>query len=396
MVDVLHAVFIRRQAVLLKHHPLRGHLQAPYAALARALVQRGVFRQVADRGVAAASALVAHPLVGHVHLTGSLATCRAVERAARAARPAKRGGACAVTSELGGASPWLVLPAPGGGGGWSAAEIQNAAKHVAVAKKANGGSNCLNAQVVVLPAGWAQREEFVEALCAQLAAQPTAPMYYPGARAARGRALAHYRALGEGRVRVCPGPPLQRRGTGTVAAAEDEAAVVFCGEVGAPGFDGMAAANELFCNAVRAYLLRTAVPWVNEAVFGSLCCSLLAGAAVPNAAIEEVVLALRYGTVSVNAWSVFGYNAMARGAVWGAHEADAAGAGESGRGLLGNVYGLPNPVKTVVRGPPLTKGPMIDGRPPPSVVIDALHVASGASGVLAGTYAVTKLLVVRF
>ena len=39
-------------------------------------------------------------------------------------------------------SPFVVMP-----GAWTAKEIANAARHIAVAKKTNGGSNCLAAQV---------------------------------------------------------------------------------------------------------------------------------------------------------------------------------------------------------------------------------------------------------
>lgn len=59
------------------------------------------------------------------------------------------------------------------------------------AKKINGGSNCLAAQVVVLPGEdkWPQQGEFLRLLNAEVAKQPTARAYYPGARARRDELL---------------------------------------------------------------------------------------------------------------------------------------------------------------------------------------------------------------
>ena len=122
---------------------------------------------------------------------------------------------------------------------------------------------------------------------------------------------------------------------------------------------------------LEAYL-EQAVEWANsEDVCGSLSCSVLSPAAAPPAAVEVCASGLRFGTVAVNTWSVFGYTCMALGATWGAHPSDSAH--RSGRGRLGNAFGIKDVVKTVVRGSPLAKPELDLATPPPTAVFDLLH-----------------------
>ena len=152
LIDVLQRALINKECVMLKHHPLRPWLVKPYAAILEPLIELDVVAQTLDEGVDAAAALVAHRLIGHVHLTGGEATRDAVRRTLDAAGKTD----VAISSELGCVTPWLVA-----GGAWTAKELTRAARNVVAAKKANGGSNCLSPQVLVVSKEWPQREAFL-------------------------------------------------------------------------------------------------------------------------------------------------------------------------------------------------------------------------------------------
>lgn len=67
LVDALERCLVHSECVLLKHHPLRPFLLAPYACVLSPLIEAGVLAQVLDEGVPETVAMVAHPLVSHVH-----------------------------------------------------------------------------------------------------------------------------------------------------------------------------------------------------------------------------------------------------------------------------------------------------------------------------------------
>jgi len=219
VVDVLSRCLQHAEPVLLKLHPLRPWLSPPLLLILAPLIARNIVAVTLDRGVEQASALCTHPLVGHVHLTGSEETATAVRASLdRAGRPH-----VGITSELGCATPWLVSP-----GAWSGEELRHAATLIATAKKGNGGCNCLSAQVVVVARDWPQRGEFLSLLTATIAAQPTVPAYYPGAHKRRAALGALYGA----RASPVVGASLPH----TRLTAEDEVLLLDCGVAGEASF----------------------------------------------------------------------------------------------------------------------------------------------------------------
>mmetsp|Transcript_26702 Transcript_26702/g.63495 ORF Transcript_26702/g.63495 Transcript_26702/m.63495 type:complete len:611 (+) Transcript_26702:167-1999(+) len=412
-VDALNCVFLDGECVLFKHHPLKPHLAAPMQTLFAPLIARGVYRQVVDSGRQAATELCCHPLVRRVHLTGSQATAQAVEAAMKAAKKEKS----VVTSEAGGASPWILTP-----GRYTPVELTHAARLIVTAKKNNGGCNCISAQVVVLAAGWAQKEDFLTALRAELQRQPTCPSWYPNARTRRRKLFQHYAALSPVRAeaartkRVQPGdppPPLEhvlKLGGGAGDSEDDHPCLLFCGQYGTKDYDGTAVQTEAFCPALAivelpggeeagaGYLLDVAVPFVNsDAVFGSLACSVVAPKAVQTEEVEAAVGKLQYGCVGVNTWAVWAFPAMVNGgAIWGAHRTDSEKKGESGRGVCGNAWRLRNPEKTVLRVGPLSTPPAIDhAKPPPGIVMDAIVAGRTSQSFMEGFVRVMRVLLSR-
>ena len=409
LVDALDRCLCFGEAVLIKHHPLRPWLHAPYASVLAPLIARGVVAQVLDTGVAAATALVADPRVGHVHLTGAERTAAAVRATLDAAGKEDVG----VTAELGCSTPWLVVP-----GVYTQKELTHAARLIVVSKKTNGGCNCLAGQGVVLARDWAQKGEFEAALLSELALQPTAPAYYPGSHERCRGIREKYAALGRLVHQPIPAPKLQPGFPGNYTE-DDEPALLRCGTYGVGDTDasegsrwiGDAFAAEAFGPVLAlaevaasdpASFLPTAVELCNSsAVLGSLSCCVVAPATVQadaadNADLEEAVAALRFGTVAVNTWSIFGYGAAGQGGIWGGHPADGPDGARSGCGKVGNLYGLRNVVKQVIRGPPLSTKPPLDlSAPPPALVMDALHTANVSGSAAEAAARIAGLMAIR-
>ena len=340
LIDVLQRALIHKECVVLKHHPLRPWLVKPYAAILEPLIELDVVAQTLDEGVDAAAALVAHRLIGHVHLTGGEATRDAVRRTLDAAGKQD----VAISSELGCVTPWLIA-----GGAWTAKELNRAARNVVAAKKANGGSNCLSPQVLIVAKDWPQREDFLGLVEEELNRQRDELAYYPGARERRDAALVK-----------CGMKPL----------GSESDAVGFVRDVCDEVLDEEVFGPFLAVKEVDGGLLEAA-DFANQKCRGTLSCTVLHPQSLNTMMLVAVVDKLDYGSVAVNVWSAFGYTALARGATWGAHHGDDA----SGSGVIGNHYGVPNVEKSVVRGGPLRKTVDLSAIPP-GVVFDALFEAS--------------------
>ncbi len=80
-----------------------------------------------------------------------------------------------IRSELGGASPTIVVPGP-----WSEADIAYQAQHLATQKLYSAGHTCVASQVLILPEGWHRKEQLLDALRSALAGAPDRAPFYPG------------------------------------------------------------------------------------------------------------------------------------------------------------------------------------------------------------------------
>lgn len=378
LIDTLHSFFIHpRKPVLLKHHPLCPFLHHPFVLLFQPLIQRGYVDHIYDQGLEHTQVeLLKNELVQHVHVTGSYFTSVSIkeymvkERKDVTSVKAEE----MVTSELGCSSPWIVSP-----GVYEETELKNAAKLIAQAKKAAGGTFCLAAQVLILPEQFPQKEALLSYLSNELSTQRTEPCYYPGSINRCQSIVQHYKELSEDRI-VTTKAPLQNQ---ILPDGENsQVTMVKCGKFGSESYDDKALKMEAFGPVLaivdlpqdskqtdEQYLLETALPFVNNKsnIFGSLSGVILKPNTMAESTITKAVGAMKYGTVAVNAWSVLGYVAMLKGAVWGGHQRD--GVGHSGNGYVGNVYNIQGIEKTVVYGPSLMKEP--DGLLP-TIVMDVI------------------------
>ncbi|EHN12044.1 putative aldehyde dehydrogenase (NAD(P)+) [Patulibacter medicamentivorans] len=335
--DTLHKLYTDGRVVLLKLNPVNAYLKPLLEKVFHEFIAADFVRIVAGDGAVGAR-LVADPEVDEIHVTGSAATHDAIvfgggEEGAKRKAKGEPLISKEVTSELGGVSPVIVMP-----GRWSAADLKFQAEHVATQRLHNGGYNCIAAQVVVLPAGWAQGPQFIEHLRDAIKRTPPRPAYYPGSDARVERALEVH---GDARVwSDAPGRSLVQ----VDAQAFDDA---FCTEYFAP----VLAVTELPAPSAQEFL-DNAVEFSNERLVGTLGANLIVDPRTKRqlgAGLRAAVADLRYGTIAINCWTGVGY--MTPRASWGAFPGHSAEDIQSGVGVVHNALLLEGTERTVVEGP---------------------------------------------
>jgi acyl-CoA reductase-like NAD-dependent aldehyde dehydrogenase len=125
------------------------------------------------------SALVRHPLVDAIHMTGGVTTHNMIVWGSAIApapdSPSHPLISIPITSELGAITPWIIVPAA-----WSDAEIEHHAKYLATAMSNNASCNCNSPKLLVLPDSWPQCAKFQAAFEEAVSRLPSPYPYYPG------------------------------------------------------------------------------------------------------------------------------------------------------------------------------------------------------------------------
>ena len=332
VLDVLYELYANNRVVILKLNPITDGMLGPFTTALKPLIDIGAVRIVTGDGDVGGY-LVNHPMVDHVHMTGSALTHDAIVwGTGQEAAERKQAGTPLldkpVTSELGGVSPVIVMP-----GRWSDADMRFQAEHVATQRLHNGGYNCIATQNVIVSSGWPQKDAFLAQLRKVLAEAPARPAYYPGSEDREARARAAYpdsEAIA-GRVLI---PDV---GQNADALTTEYFAPVL-GVLELPG-EGSG-----FLNA--------AVEAANDRFAGTLGVNLIADPrtiAALGPALDEAIAALRYGTVAVNCWTAVGF--LTAPAIWGAYPGHTLAEVGSGIGVVHNSLLLARAERTVVRGP---------------------------------------------
>lgn len=333
--DTLYELIANNRVVALKLNPITDPMLPVLRKVLEPLVTAGLVR-IFTGGPETGEYLVTHELVDHVHMTGSALTHDAIvfgpgETGAKRKQAADPVLTKPMTSELGGVSPTIVLP-----GEWSSADIRYQAEHIATQRLHNNGYNCVASQVVVLPSGWKQRDEFVSAVHDALASAPTRRAYYPGSDGRVESAVDSYpkaQRLAGGRVLIDdlnPGEETSLLGTEYFAPV--------LGIVELP-YDGRHYVDE----AVRT---------VNDQFVGTLGVNIIAHPktlASMGSRVDDMIAELRYGTVSVNAWTGLAF--LTPAATWGAFPGHTIDDVQSGIGIVHNALLIDGAERTVVRGP---------------------------------------------
>ncbi|MEU4559489.1 aldehyde dehydrogenase family protein [Actinoplanes sp. NPDC023936] len=331
--DTLYALYAHNQVVALKLNPVTDPLLPIFEKIFAPYVEAG-FVRILTGGAEAGAALVHHPDVAAVHMTGSAVTHDAIVFGAGATSPGRSPILTKpISSELGGVSPTIVVP-----GDWSARDLRFHAQHVATQRLHNGGYNCVASQVVVVSSDWPQKRQFLRELERAMGEAPARDAYYPGSDDRVARVREHYPA-------AKPVGPAGSR-TLVLGVAPEKGEYALTEEFFAPAL----AVTELPGRGIT--FLRAAVRTANECFAGTLGVNLLVDPATRRklgAAFEEALADLRYGTIAVNAWTAFGY--LTARATWGAFPGHTIQDVQSGIGVVHNALLLDHTERTVVRGP---------------------------------------------
>ncbi|MGB6688352.1 MAG: aldehyde dehydrogenase family protein [Terracidiphilus sp.] len=338
--DCLHKLFVNNEVVLLKMNPVNDYLAAFLIPALAALIEPG-FLRIVSGDASVGQYLCNHPLVETIHITGSTASHDAIvwgtgnEATANKLAGTPRNKR-PITSELGGVSPTIVVPGP-----WSQADIAFQAENVATQKLHNAGFNCIACQVLVLSAAWPQKTALLQALEATMTASAPRPLYYPGAKA----------RLTEFQHGITGQTPAQLETSNQCCifhfrAGANHIAETF--EVFAPAL----AVTELPCPDEEAFLI-DAIDYANQNLAGTLGANILIHPLtmrqIGQRRFDEIITNLRYGTISINAWTGLGF--LLSRATWGAFPGHTLDNVQSGIGAVHNTMLFDRPQRTVVEAP---------------------------------------------
>jgi aldehyde dehydrogenase (NAD(P)+) len=287
-------------------------------------------------GAAVGGFLAQHDAVRHVHITGSITSHDAIVWGTGDGAAERRAAGTPlldkpISSELGGASPIVVVP-----GEWTAAELAFQAEHVATMRLHNGGYNCIAGQVLLVSTDWPQREAFLEQVRLALAAAPPRPAWYPGSDDRCTTALTAY----PGAERLGPdgGRLLVDVGDDPGAMGTTEWFAPVLGVVDVPG------TGQAFLDA--------AVRVANDELTGTLGANVLIrpeDRQALGAGFGRAIAALRYGTIGINAWTGLGF--LLAATPWGAFPGGTIADVGSGIGVVHNALLIEGAERTVVHGP---------------------------------------------
>ncbi|MEV0103577.1 aldehyde dehydrogenase family protein, partial [Nocardia sp. NPDC050789] len=332
--DVIYQLFADNRVAVLKLNPITDPLLPVLEKIFAPAIERG-FVRVITGGAEVGSALVHHPDVAAVHMTGSAATHDAIvwgsgDEAARRKAEGKPLLDKPITSELGGVSPTVVVP-----GRWSRADLRYQAEHLVTQRLHNNGYNCIAAQVAVISADWAQKDAFLAELRAAIERAPARADYYPGSagRVRSARAAYPQAQIIGGRTLIEGLRPVDSE-----QALRTEYFAPVLGVVELPGDTG-----EFLAEAVRV---------CNREFIGTLGMNIIAdprSIAELGAEFEAAVEQLRYGTIAINAWNGVGF--LTARASWGAFPGHVLADIQSGVGVVHNALLIEDPERSVIRGP---------------------------------------------
>lgn len=336
VLDVLYELLAHNRVTLLKVNPTQDALVPVFERAFAPLIEPGFLRIVRGGGDVGAY-LTGHPGIVHVHITGAAPTFDAIvwgagAQASRRKRENRPQLKKPITAELGGVSPIIIVP-----GDWSDADLAFQAEHVVTMRLYNSGHNCIAGQVVILSSDWPQRAAFLRALRTAYEAAPRRSAWYPRSDAKLEAAASGY-------------PNATWCADGTRALIEigpgDDATAVETTEYFAPvlGVVSLPGTGQEFLDAAVAH--------ANDELVGTLGVNVLIDPetqAVLGDGFEHAMAELRYGTVSINSWTAFGF--LTPTLTWGGFPGATLQDVQSGIGVVHNALLLDGVERSVTRGP---------------------------------------------
>jgi len=322
--DILYQLLKENRVVVAKMNPVNAYLQPLLEEAFAPMVAAG-FLGFVEGGAKEGEELIAHSKITAVHLTGAEASFRRVSQTSGVEEKE-------VTAELGAVSPVIVVP-----GAWSRSDIQFQAKQIAGMMLVNNGFNCNAPKLLVTSKRWAQRESFLQAVREALLKAPKRKAWYPGAEERWSRFVREY------------GGTVPPHAKGELPPVLLQDVLPQCGQ--------LALREEAFCPILaetslpsldEVSFLKEAVDLVNDSVYGTLSCTIIAARSTNKEALDAAIRGLRYGTIGVNVWAGLGF---ALGTTtWGAYPGHTREEPGSGIGVVHNSFLLDHPCRTILRG----------------------------------------------
>jgi aldehyde dehydrogenase (NAD(P)+) len=332
--DVLSKLFNEGKVCVLKMNPINAYL-GPALEESFAEVIRRNYLAVVYGAVDEGSYLCAHEGIDEIHLTGSDKSHDRIVWGAPGEEQKSRKDSGnprllkEITSELGNVSP---------------VKLRSQAEEIAGYATMNSSFLCNTAKVIVTPAKWSGRVPFVRHLEDVLARLPTRKAYYPGA-------VERWLSLTSGRARL--------RTFGEAGQGRLPWALITW--LDPDNRDEPFFREETFCPVLTETsvgspdpleFLTAAVGFVNERLWGTLSASLVVhprslGDRPVAQAVEEAIVALRYGTVAVNGYPGVSYGIASP--PWGGFPGSELADIQSGRGWVHNTSMLEGVEKVVFR-----------------------------------------------
>jgi hypothetical protein len=336
--DSLNRIMFEGSRVFLKLNPVNEYLSPVFDRAFAPLIEAGLLR-IVKGGAEVGEAMIAHPSVHAVHITGATTTHDAIVWGRDPAEQQRRRQANEpllkkqVTSELGNVTPWIIVP-----GEYSMRQLQSQAQHIAASITNNASFNCLATKMIITWKRWPQRDTFLQLVQHHLAQTPMRPAYYPGA-------VQRFQRFSGTEIQpdefgCLPWTLLlNQRIQDRPELFTEESFVCVCAE------------TSLDCDTPVGFLSK-ATEFVNHQMTGTLCATVT----VPTAfrqqhqnVFRECLSKLRYGSVCVNQWSGIAYGLTSP--PWGAYPGATLQNIQSGLGNVHNTFLLDQIEKTVLEGP---------------------------------------------
>ncbi|MCE9632230.1 MAG: hypothetical protein K8S94_16145 [Planctomycetia bacterium] len=333
--DCISQIFEHGRAVLLKLHPLHAPLEAVLRTALEPLVACGMLAIVVG-GPDVVTEAIASPLITHVHLTGGQGAFDAVVWGGGGPRADHASPVLTkpITCELGGVTPWIIVP-----GRYTPAQLRYQSDVVAASIVNNTSFNCIATKCVITCRTWDQRGEFLALVARRLGSMPARPAWYPAATAA-------WECV-TGRT-----PPADGTLPWTFRAGLDPAREPHW--IDREWFVPVAVEAPLDASDMEAFCTRAMA--FTRRLPGSLAASVTApGDLTPRdrQRVELLVEHLEYGTVAVNTWSALAY-AFAS-VPWGGFPGATIANPQSGIGWVHDPLLLPLVHNSIVRAPLLVR-----------------------------------------
>lgn len=346
VMDVLTKMFNEGKVCVLKMNPVNAYLGPFIEEAFKDAIDQDFFAVIYG-GPEVGRHLVYHPAIDEVHLTGSDKTYDQIVWGAAGHDQLER-KKCnepvlkkTITSELGNISPVIVVPGP-----YTEKEIEFQADAIAAAMTMNASFFCNSAKMMVMPHGWDGSNKFTQAIQGICASVEPRHAYYPGAED-------RWKTLTKGRKNF------KNVGMPKFGALP----WTFITDLNPHNYEEILFNEEPFCSILSDVklgsdnpieFLEKAVEFVNNRLWGTLNATLIVHPKtlkdpLVNAAFEQAILKLKYGTVAINTFP--GISFVFASPPWGAYPNSTNLNIQSGNGFVHNTSMLEGIEKAVIRAP---------------------------------------------